>query len=171
MTAWSPPRAEGHFNAQRSEIIGFLIGGAVFADAEADGGRHAGGVDDLPDVVEQEEFLFDHARQQVGLKHKKVSVAFDLTEQAARPFCPAPDGVVDGDVEGGDVVVREIIGEFIVIIHQNDGHHRPGPGILLFNGQIFRHIDKIEVGQPGRGGVAGEGDNVAVDVVAAASEA
>ena len=159
--------AEAHFHTQGGELIVLLEALAVLAYADGDGGRGAGVVGDGMDGVQDGKLFVDKMGQFPLLEQEQVTVPLQLPDNAAAHGGPAGDGVVQPGGKAGDGFIRQVGGQLVVVVHQDDAHHGPGQLVFLLDVQQLRQVHKVE-----HGGLIGRSvdlgaDQVSVDPVVA----
>ena len=82
-------------------------------------------------------------------KHEQEAVLFQPPQQAAVRLRPAGDDLVELGVQGGDGALGQILGQLLVVVHHDDGHHRAGADVFVAHlvqlGQIVQ-IDHAHQG-------------------------
>ena len=161
--------AQGHFNAQGREVIALLKIRAVHAQANGDGSRQSGGADHLMDLLQQRELILGSPLQIPLLEDEQEPVALELAQQSVVAVGPFGNGVTQLGVQGGDGVLRQVLGQLLIVVNEDDGYHRPGADIFVPNLVQFRQIAEIQDPQHGALAVLGP-DGSAVDPIAARAQ-
>ena len=153
---------QGHFDGQSGKIVILAEVHAVLADADGHGGSNACRVGGTAHGFQQGELVLGHASQILGFKEQQIAVAFQLAQKAAVAVCPLADLGVDLRVETGNDRVGQIVGQFVVVVYQNDGYHWTGTDILITDLQQLRQILQVDHSHDTagffRGGKQGAGD-------------
>ena len=151
--------AQGHFDGQGGKFIALLKGGTVHTQADGQGGGKTCRVGNLVDGLQHGEFLL-HGLPQVPLfKDKQKPVLFQPTEKPVIPLRPLGDGVVNPGGEAGDGAFRQVLGQLVIVVHQDDGNHRAGADVLVPHLVKLREIREIQHPQPGLLRVVACGDH------------
>ena len=161
--------AQGHLDGKGSKIVTFFKISAVNTQAEGNGGRQAGRVDHLMDILQQGELLLLGMLQMPLFKHQQVTVSLQLAQQAVIGLRPGGDGIVDLSIHGGNGGFGQVHGQFLVVIHQNNGHHRTGTDILIPDLIHFRQIAQVQNAEIGAHHIVCP-DGTAVNTVAAGAD-
>ena len=141
--------AQSHFDAQGREIIALVKAGSVHAQADGKGGGQAGGVGNLMDGFQQGKLIVHRPLQIPLFKNKQEPVTLQLAEQTAVALCPLGNGLVQPGVHGGNGAFRQVLGQLLVVIDQNNGYHRPGADIFVPDLVQLRQIAEIQSPQHG----------------------
>ena len=135
---------ERHFDRQGGEIVILAEIHAVLADADGDGGSNAGGVGHLAHRFEQGELVLRHARQLLRLKQQQEAVALQPPQKPAVFIRPLADAGVDLRVQTGDRRVGQVVGQLVIVVHQDDGEHRTRADVLVAHLKQLRQILQID---------------------------
>ena len=141
--------AQRHLDAQGGKVIAFLEALAVHAQADGNGGGQAGGIDDLVNVFQQGKLVLLRPFQVPLLENEQETVALQPAKQAAVALRPPGDGFVQLGVQRGNGAFRQVFGQFLIIVDENDGDHRPGADILVPHLIQLRQVGKIQHAQHG----------------------
>ena len=158
--------AQGHFNAQGRKIIGFLKVHRIHTQTQGNGGRQAGGVGNLMDGFQQGKLVLNGVGQIPLFKDKQKPAALQLPQQTAVALCPFGDGVVELGVHGGDTAFAEVADQLLIVVNEDNGHHRTGTDILVPHLVQLCQVAEVHHPQHGAAAVLGP-DHRAVDPVAA----
>ena len=135
---------QGHFDTQGSKVIAFLKGSTVHTHTDGNGCRYARRTRDLMDALQQGELVGNRLLQIPFFKKKQVAVSLQLSQQAAKAFRPGRDGIAQLCIQTGNGRFRQVLGQFLIIIDQNDGHHRTGTDIFIPDLIKLRQIHKVQ---------------------------
>ena len=161
--------AQGHFNAEGSEIVALLKIPAVHAKADGDGRGQASGIGDLVDAFQQGK-LAVHCPLQVPLfKNEQEAVSFQLPQQPVVALRPLGDGVVELGIHIGNGAFRQVFCQFLIVVNEDNGDHRAGADILVPNLVQLRQVTEIQHPQHGAPAVL-RPDGSAVDPVTPGAE-
>ena len=153
---------QSHFDGQGGKTVILAEVHAVLTDADGDGGGDARRIGGAAHGFQQGELVIGHARQILGLKEQQVAVALQLAQKSAVAVGPLADLGVDLRVEAGNGRVGQVVGQLVIVVHQNDGYHGTGADILITDLQQLRQILKVyHAHDPAgffRGGEQGAGD-------------
>ena len=141
--------AQSHFDAQGRKIIALVKAGSVHAQADRKGGGQAGGVGNLVDGFQQGKLIVHRPLQIPLLENKQEAVALQLAKQTAVALRPLGNGLVQPGVHGGNGAFRQVLGQFLVVVNENDGNYRTGADIFVPNLVQLRQIAEIQGSQHG----------------------
>ena len=158
--------AEGHLDGQSGEVVAFLEVGAVHAQTDGHGRGKPGGTFDLMNALQQGELVLGGPGQIPFFKNEQEAVALQLPQKAVIPVGPLGNGIAQLGVQGGDGAFGEILGQLLIVVHQNDGNHGTGADILVPHLIEQRQITEIQNPEGAAVGVVGP-EHGAVDPVAA----
>ena len=122
---------QGHLNAEGSKVVTLFKAGSVPPDSQGNGGSNACGADHLADLLQEVELVFNGHLQIPYLEHEEEAVSLQPPEHTVIVLGAAGDHLVELCVQGGDGALRQVLGELVIIVHQDNGHHRPGADVLV----------------------------------------
>ena len=116
--------AQRHFNTQGCKVVSFLKGLTVHTQTDGNRCGQAGGTGNFMDAFQQGELLRHSPFQITLFKHKQIAVSFQLAQKALEPLRPGSDFIAQFGIHAGNGTFRQILGEFLVIVDEDNGHHR-----------------------------------------------
>ena len=140
---------ERHFQRKGCVIVVFLKALAVLAHAEGEGGGDAAGIGNLAGTLKQGEFALRDPVKLLALKDEQEAVALQLPQKAADLPGPCADALIQGRVEIGDFGVRQVVGQLVEIVDQNDGNDRAGADVFIPRLQKLRTVHPDQLGRRG----------------------
>ena len=141
--------AQRHFNRQRREFVALIIRRSIHAQAKGNRRANSCRIRHLMDLLQQRELILNGLIQSALFKNKQEPVPFQLAKQSLIAFRPLGDGIIELGVHGGNRAVSQILGQLVIVVHQDDGHHRSGTDVLVPYLIQFRQIRKIQNAQHG----------------------
>ena len=101
------------------------------------------------DAFQQRELIFNGLFQIPFFKNEQVSVSLQFSQQAAETVCPCGNGIAQFGIHAGNGTFRQILRQFLIVVNENQRHHRTGADIFIPDLIQFRQIHKIQHRQHG----------------------
>ena len=121
------------------------------------------------DLLQQRELILGGPLQIPLLKDEQEPVALKLAQQSVVTVSPLGDGVAQLGVQRGDGVFRQVLGQLLIVVDEDDGYHRPGADIFIPDLVKLRQIAEIQHPQHSALAVLSP-DSSAVDPIAAGAQ-
>jgi len=161
---------ECHLDAHVGELHVLRKAGAGAADAHGKRGVYAGGAHHPAHLLQYGEFFGDDLLHILFLEQQQIAVAADALYEAADIVAPLGELVLHRVPEIGHHSVRLVFDELLVVVDDQQRHHRAG--FLVFKTYIvvIRHVYPVSDAHKGCVlPVLAGADKVAVDLVLASS--
>ena len=162
---------ERHLDGQRRKIVVLLEVHAVLADADGHRRGNARRIRHRAHRFEKRELGLGHPGQISGLRKKQIAVALDLAKQTAVAVRPFVDLRVQLRVQAGDCRVGEVVRQFVVVVHKQNGHDGARTDIFIAHLQKLRQVEQVDHAQHYAGAGVLLRQDGSRDAVAAVAEA